>query len=62
MIGIILTHFTDYFFMNWFGNQKTEGMEFFLLVIGITGALMYSGAGRLSIDAGLQKTSAISAA
>jgi putative oxidoreductase len=60
MTGIILTHFTDYFFMNWFGNQKTEGMEFFLLVIGITGALMYSGAGRLSIDAGLQKTSAMS--
>jgi putative oxidoreductase len=55
MAGIILTHFTGYFFMNWFGNQKTEGMEFFLLVIGMTGALIYSGAGRLSIDGGLQK-------
>ncbi|WP_242696505.1 DoxX family protein [Longitalea luteola] len=51
MAGIILTHFTDYFFMNWFGNQKTEGMEFFLLVIGMTGALIYAGAGRFSIDA-----------
>jgi putative oxidoreductase len=55
MTGIILTHFTGYFFMNWFGNQKTEGMEFFLLVIGMTGSLMYSGAGRLSVDAQLQK-------
>lgn len=54
MTGIILTHFTGYFFMNWFGNQKTEGMEFFLLAIGMAGALIYSGAGRLSIDAGLQ--------
>jgi putative oxidoreductase len=41
--------------MNWFGNQKTEGMEFFLLVIGMAGALIYSGAGRLSVDAALQK-------
>jgi len=55
MTGIILTHFTGYFFMNWFGNQKTEGMEFFLLAIGMAGALIYSGAGRLSIDAALQK-------
>jgi putative oxidoreductase len=55
MAGIILTHFTGYFFMNWFGNQKTEGMEFFLLVIGMAGALIYSGAGRLSVDAALQK-------
>ncbi|WP_240348414.1 DoxX family protein [Longitalea arenae] len=55
MAGIILTHFTDYFFMNWFGHQKTEGMEFFLLVIGMTGALIYSGAGRYSIDAGYLK-------
>jgi putative oxidoreductase len=50
MAGIILTHFTGYFFMNWFGNQKTEGMEFFLLVIGMTASLIYSGAGRLSVD------------
>lgn len=51
MTGIILTHFTDYFFMNWFGHQKTEGMEFFLLIIGMTGALIYAGGGRFSIDA-----------
>ncbi|OQP64133.1 hypothetical protein A3860_22265 [Niastella vici] len=55
MTGVILTHFTGYFFMNWFGNQKTEGMEFFLLAIGMAAALIYSGAGRLSIDAGIKQ-------
>ena|ERR1044071_2399284 len=55
MTGIILTSFTNYFFMNWFGNQKTEGMEFFLLAIGMSVSLIYSGAGRFSIDAMLEK-------
>lgn len=50
MTGVILTNFTEYFFMNWFGLQKTEGMEFFLLVIGISASLLYTGAGRFSID------------
>ena len=51
MTGVILTNFTGYFFMNWFGNQKTEGMEFFLLTIGMAASLVYSGAGRFSVDA-----------
>ncbi|HUC79342.1 MAG TPA: DoxX family protein [Flavisolibacter sp.] len=51
MTGVILTNFTGYFFMNWFGNQETEGMEFFLLAIGMAISLVYSGAGRFSIDA-----------
>jgi putative oxidoreductase len=55
MTGVILTTFTNYFFMNWFGNQKTEGMEFFLLAIGMALSLLYSGAGRYSIDAQLAK-------
>ncbi len=51
MIGIIITSFNDYFFMNWFGNQKSEGYEFFLLAIGMALSLMISGAGKYSIDA-----------
>ncbi|WP_027482948.1 DoxX family protein [Deinococcus pimensis] len=39
------------FFMNWFGQQKGEGLEFFLLTIGIAAALTLLGAGSLSIDA-----------
>ncbi|HEY0066551.1 MAG TPA: DoxX family protein [Flavisolibacter sp.] len=50
MTGIVLTTFTDYFFMNWFGTQKTEGAEFFLLAIGMSLSLVVSGAGRWSVD------------
>jgi len=50
MTGVILTNFTGYFFMNWFGNQPTEGMEFFLLAIGMALSLTWSGAGRFSTD------------
>lgn len=51
MIGIILTsHLDNGFFMNWFGNQKGEGFEFHLLVIGLCTSLLVSGSGLLSID------------
>ncbi|HKH60779.1 MAG TPA: DoxX family protein [Flavitalea sp.] len=56
MTGIIFTTFTDYFFMNWFGNQKAEGFEFFLLVIGMSLSLVIYGAGRLSVDKAISKT------
>lgn len=49
--GIVLTSHHDYFFMNWFGLQKSEGAEFFLLAIGLCLSLMVSGAGALSVDA-----------
>lgn len=38
------------FFMNWFGNQKGEGLEFFLLAIGIGLALVVLGGGKASVD------------
>jgi putative oxidoreductase len=38
------------FFMNWFGNQKGEGIEYTLLIFGMTLALIVGGAGRLSVD------------
>jgi putative oxidoreductase len=37
-------------FMNWFGNQKGEGIEFYLLVIVIGLTLILQGAGRWSVD------------
>lgn len=43
-------HVANGFFMNWFGNQKGEGIEYFLLVIGIALALVVSGGGRFSLD------------
>ena len=50
MTGILITVQNKYFFMNWFGDQTGEGMEFFLLVIGIGLALIVNGSGRISID------------
>ena len=38
------------FFMNWFGNQQGEGVEFFLLAIGLGLALVVTGAGKWSVD------------
>ncbi|MCE7063856.1 DoxX family protein [Dyadobacter sp. CY326] len=49
MTGIIVTTFHDYFFMDWFGSQKLEGMEFFLLAIGIAVSLVFTGGGRYSL-------------
>jgi putative oxidoreductase len=49
-IGIIITSHSQYFFMNWFGSQPTEGYEYFLLVIGMAISLVVSGAGKLSVD------------
>jgi putative oxidoreductase len=51
LIGIIVTaHLEDGFFMNWFGNQKGEGYEYFLLAIGIALAVVINGAGKYSLD------------
>lgn len=50
-VGIIKTTlWQNGFFMNWFGTQKGEGMEFSLLMIGLSLSLVFSGAGKLSID------------
>jgi putative oxidoreductase len=54
MVGVIATTFNQYFFMNWFGAQKTEGFEFFLLAIGMSLSLVISGSGKMSIDAQLR--------
>lgn len=50
-IGIIFTsHLEHGFFMNWFGNQKGEGYEFSLLMIGLAIATCINGSGRYSVD------------
>jgi len=49
-VAVYLLHFQHGFFMNWFGNQKGEGFEYHLLVIGIAIALMITGGGKWSAD------------
>jgi len=39
-----------YFFMNWFGAQSGEGIEYHLLAVGVAVALMISGGGKWSLD------------
>lgn len=50
MLGVIVKVQYQFFYMNWFGNQPGEGMEFFLLMIGLCIALIANGAGKFSVD------------
>jgi len=51
LLGIVFTsHIQNGFFMNWFGLQKGEGIEYFILLITINASLIISGGGRLSAD------------
>ena len=50
-IGVILTaHLANGFFINWLGNQKGEGYEYHLLIIGMAASLLISGADAFSVD------------
>jgi putative oxidoreductase len=54
MIGAALSvHAANGWFMNWFATMPagTEGIEYFLPVLGLAGVLAVEGAGRASADA-----------
>ena len=56
MIGaIFMVHLQNGFFMNWFGTQKGEGIEYHLLVLAMAAALLLRGAGAFSLDRALSK-------
>lgn len=50
MLVAATMHWSNGFFMNWFGQQKGEGVEFHLLALGIAAALLILGGGRFSVD------------
>ncbi len=51
MLGaIFMVHLPNGFFMNWYGNQKGEGIEYHLLAIGMALAILIKGSGAFSID------------
>lgn len=51
MVGAIaIAHGQFGFFMNWYGNQKGEGFEYHLLVIGLAAAVFIGGSGAWSVD------------
>ena len=48
--AIFIGHWSNGFFMNWYGNQAGEGFEYHLLMIGLAVIVMIKGAGSFSID------------
>lgn len=50
VVAIATVHYQFGFFMNWFGNQKGEGFEYHLLVIGMALLIIVRGAGAFSLD------------
>lgn len=56
MVGAIaMVHLKHGFFMNWFGKQSGEGIEYHLLAIAIALALVLSGGGMASVDRALSR-------
>jgi len=49
-VSVTMVHWSNGFFMNWYGKQQGEGFEYHLLAIGIAVAVMIKGGGAWSID------------
>lgn len=49
-VSMLMVHVPHGFFMNWFGNQAGEGIEFHLLALAISAALVVTGGGAASAD------------
>lgn len=52
-VAALMVHAEYGFFMDWYGTQAGEGVEFFLLALGIAVALVIGGGGRYSMDRAL---------
>jgi putative oxidoreductase len=53
-LGVISTvHLQNGFFMNWNGDQKGEGIEYFIFLFGLTIITLILGGGKASVDAAI---------
>ena len=52
MLGAASTHLPNGFFMNWFGTMPagTEGFEYHLIALALSGVVVLQGSGALSLD------------
>ncbi|HET7471061.1 MAG TPA: DoxX family protein [Gemmatimonadales bacterium] len=52
MLGALTTHWSNGFFMNWFGSLPAgqEGFEYHLLAMALAGTVVLQGSGAWSID------------
>lgn len=55
-VAALTSHVQHGFFMNWFGQQKGEGIEFFILALGLALIVILKGAGKFSVDRTLIKS------
>jgi putative oxidoreductase len=49
-VAMVTLHAQHGFFMNWFGNQKGEGWEYFLLGLALVAIVVIHGGGAASVD------------
>lgn len=60
MVGaILMVHLPHGFFMNWYGLQKGEGIEYHLLAIGMALAVLVKGSGAFSIDRSMTRNTGV---
>ncbi|MEP5613611.1 MAG: DoxX family protein [Cyclobacteriaceae bacterium] len=50
MLGAIYYVVNDFFFMNWYSEQRGEGFEFHLLAIGLGLVVIVKGSGKYALD------------
>jgi len=50
MVAVVMVHSHFGLFMNWFGNQQGEGIEYHLLAIALGLAVAVKGSGALACD------------
>ncbi len=51
----ISMHSANGFFMNWAGNQKGEGIEFFIIGLALVAIVVIRGGGKASVDGALTR-------
>lgn len=49
-VAAATVHLSNGFFMNWFGQQKGEGIEYFILAVGLALVVIIKGSGAWSLD------------
>lgn len=54
-VAALMVHVPNGFFMNWFGSQKGEGLEYFVLAVSLALITLIKGSGALSLDRVLAK-------
>jgi putative oxidoreductase len=50
MLGAMFYHIKDGWSMNWYGEKKGEGIEYFVMLLAILLAIIIEGSGPFSID------------